>query len=672
MMVACVSTHHSMTGDGAKTFIILLSELLRGLQAALGKREGSSFCEAIQRREGYQKHHSLKQISQSLMTFHTHVLDQIMAEDLSKHFLSAFSSWEGEISRCTMESILEAYFCGRIGNSHQKLLSQLSCDFYYKCKPFTNGRNEMLKLVNEYFVELHSAVTGLPVSNTRILEGLVLHRDFGVYCPADGDIRILIITESIGSALSASGLEFVVNAEIQYQASQVWLEKRAEAIMKHLQNNNIKVLLSSVKQQEIVIYYAKMSGISIVECLSAEEISLLCKTTGTSPFIATQDNMHSEISETMVAKFCRPLVLGSKRYVHLGLTKTCGFQPHCVIFCGPVHGVTEQHASAFQGAFKMLEQLFKAVGLSDRCEVQPENPNNTSKAVHCSWQDSSTQQKFVMETISCNGEHVNIQQLKTCTAEAEKQFTGSYSGVDENPSYSQTIMQKSSNVAIPIVKLEHDFTFPELQKPPLKCNHQSEMWIRNKSEPVVNNHEFCNDAMTAVENTSASVVSKEVNVAKACLKAGSYTIPFKCVKSYKHAVQSYTDFIVQAGSVLPVGGNFEILLHYYFHSYAKQCQQPRISVISTVIADALLCIPKILYRTTKKNSLTQVYFKATSALHTNQQLLMKQQGLESVYCKYQIVASVLHCVTKLLTIDLIIGIRRLPQETEDNDSEEDL
>uniref|UniRef100_A0A8C3RU73 Bardet-Biedl syndrome 10 protein n=1 Tax=Chelydra serpentina TaxID=8475 RepID=A0A8C3RU73_CHESE len=633
MMVACVSRHHSMTGDGAKTFIILLSKLLRGLQAILDKREGSPFCEDIQRRESYQKHcHSLKQISQSLMTFQTHILDHIMAQDLRKHFLSAFSSWEGEISRDTMESILEAYFCGRIGNSHQKLLSQLSCDFYYKCISFKNGRNEMLNLVNEYFVELHSAVTGLPVSNSRILEGFVLHRDFAVYCPADGDIRMLIVTESIDSALSASGLEFVVNAEVQYQASQVWITKRTEAIMKHLQNNNIKVLLSSVKQQEIVIYYAKISGISIVECLSSEEISLLCKTTGISPFIPTRDNICSEITETMIAKFCQPLVLGSKRYVHLGLTKTCAFQPHCVIFCGPVHGVTEQHASAFHGAFKMLQQLFKAVDLSDGCEAQPETP-------------------------------VNGQQLKTSMAETEKQFIDFSSLVGENPSCNQTDLQKSADLAMPIVELESDFMFSalidrgssvrELQKPPVKCQHPSETWIKNKSEPVVTNHRICNDAMTAIENTSTSVVSKQLN-------------------SYKHTVQSYTNVVIQAGSVLPVGGNFEILLHYYLHSYAKQCQQPKITLISTVIADALLSIPKILYSTTKENSFTQVFFKATSALQTNQQLPMHQQGLESVYCKYQLVASVLHCVAKLLTIDLIIGIRRLPQKTEVNDSEEDL
>ncbi|EMP38167.1 Oxysterol-binding protein-related protein 8, partial [Chelonia mydas] len=272
-------------------------------------------------------------------------------------------------------------------------------------------------------------------------------------------------------------------------------------------------------------------------------------------------------------------------------------------------------------------------------------------------------------------EKVNDQQLKTSMAETEKQFIDSSSWVGENPSCNQTDLQKSSGLAMPIVELESDLMFSalidrgssgrELQKPPLKCKHPSEMWVKNKSEPVVNNHRICNDAMTAIENTSTSA-------AKENWKPGNRIVPFKYEKSYKHTVQSYTNLVIQAGSVLPVGGNFEILLHYYLHSYAKQCQQPKIAVISTVIADALLSIPKILYKTTKENSFTQVYFKAISALQANQQLPMHHQGLESVYCKYQLVASVLHCVTNLLTIDLIIGIRRLPQKTEVNDSEEDL
>ncbi|NXK44685.1 BBS10 protein, partial [Chauna torquata] len=211
------------------------------------------------------------------------------------------------------------------------------------------------------FGELHAAVAGLPAAGSRVLPGLVLRRDFAAYCPASGDLAAVVVTEALHPVLSAPGVEFAVRSEGQYQASQRWCTGRTEAVMKRLQSSNVKLLLSSVKQQEVVIYYAKLYGVSVVECLSSEEIALICEITGVSPYAPFGDNIYKEITETAVVTFCRPLLLGSKRYAHIGFTSMSAFQPHCLILCGPVDGVNEQHAAALQGAFTMLQQLFKTV-----------------------------------------------------------------------------------------------------------------------------------------------------------------------------------------------------------------------------------------------------------------------------------------------------------------------
>ncbi|NXT78050.1 BBS10 protein, partial [Zapornia atra] len=212
------------------------------------------------------------------------------------------------------------------------------------------------------FAELHTAVAGLPVASSRVLPGLVFCRDFAAYCPAGGDLRAVLVTAPLRPALSAPGVEFVVDSEGQYQASQRWVSRRTEALMKHLQSNSVKLLLSSVKQEEVVIHYAKLYGVSVVECLSSEEIALICEITGVSPYTPFGDKLDGEIPETAVAAFCQPLLLGSRRCVHVGFaTSASGFQPHCLILCGPVDGINQQHAAALQGAFTMLQQLFKTV-----------------------------------------------------------------------------------------------------------------------------------------------------------------------------------------------------------------------------------------------------------------------------------------------------------------------
>ncbi|NWU06324.1 BBS10 protein, partial [Cephalopterus ornatus] len=211
------------------------------------------------------------------------------------------------------------------------------------------------------FGALHAAVPGLPLASSTVLPGIVLSRDFAAYCPAEGELRALLVTEPLRPVLTAPGVEFVVDSEGQYQASLRWVTRRTEALVKHLQSNNVKLLLSSTKQDEVVIYYAKLYGVSVVECLLSEEMALISEITGVSPYAPFGDNMYREITETAVASFCRPMLLGSKRCVHVGFTSVCAFQPHCLILCGPVDGVNEQHAAALQEAFTMLQQLFKTV-----------------------------------------------------------------------------------------------------------------------------------------------------------------------------------------------------------------------------------------------------------------------------------------------------------------------
>ncbi|NXT91693.1 BBS10 protein, partial [Anhinga rufa] len=161
--------------------------------------------------------------------------------------------------------------------------------------------------------------------------------------------------------LPGPGGRLLVGSEGQYRASLRWVSSRTEALVKHLRSNSVKLLLSSVKQEEEVIYYAKLHGVSVVECLSSEEMALISEITGVSPYAPFGDNVHGEITESAAAAFCQPLLLGSERCVHIGFTSVCAFQPHCLILCGPVDSVNEQHAAALQGAFTMLQQLFKTV-----------------------------------------------------------------------------------------------------------------------------------------------------------------------------------------------------------------------------------------------------------------------------------------------------------------------
>uniref|UniRef100_A0A670YCW8 Bardet-Biedl syndrome 10 n=1 Tax=Pseudonaja textilis TaxID=8673 RepID=A0A670YCW8_PSETE len=602
IMIACISTHCNLFGDGAKTFIILLSDLLQQFEK-LHKRDQGKYC-------------SLKHISQFLVKIQTNILDYIMTQDLKKHFWSIFSASDSDIRR-NMELVLEPYFCGKVGSNRQMFLTHLTCDFYFKVTAGKN-QNEALCLVNECFTELHTTVTGLPFSDSRILDGLLLHRDFAIYSPADGDKKFIIITEPIHSSVSELGIEVVITAKGQFKASETWITKRTETLLQHMQDNDIKVILSGVKQHDIVHHFAKNNGISIVDCLLTEEISLICKVTGISTFKPSLDNVNREITQTAVAKFCQPFHLGTKRFVHIGFAKTSTIQLYCVILCGPVQGVTEQHASAFREAFKMLQQMFTAIHLPQNCASELENHPLLNKTQ----QHPSPHQLLFQE-------HNDWRKLQT------------------------NINYNSSTVVTPSVGLMHGIG---CQTASLKPRFQKERLQMTENELLEDNH--------AAFNTVNKSVQLQISTAT-CARLLKYE------ENDQRGNQNYADSCIELGSVLPVGGLFEILLHYYLSNYAKQCQSSNTSIICSVLADVLLSIPKALCMTQKKNAFPQLCLQVTNALKSNQQLLPNQRLLESISCKYHLVASVLQCAAQLLSVDLIISIKRLPQKTEESDSEAD-
>ncbi|XP_031205787.1 Bardet-Biedl syndrome 10 protein isoform X1 [Mastomys coucha] len=650
MVVTCVSSHLKTTGDGAKTFIIFLCHLLRRLNA-IGEKEKDSFTsENIQSHERHWKNCcQWKSISQALLAFQTQTLGCIVDQYLSRHYLSVLSSSaEGRtLCRCSLELLLEAYFCGRVGRNNHRFISQLMCDYVFKCMASESGV-EVFELLDNCFVELKVGVTGLPVSDSRIVDGLVLPRDFSVYCPADGDIRMVIVTEVLQPLFSSSGSEFVLSSETQFQASQCWIMDRTKTIMNHLCSKNVKLLLSSVKQPDLVIYCARLNNISVVECLSSEEVFLVQRVTGLSPCVLPEVTSQCEISDSTLVKFCKPFILRSKRYVHLGLISTCTFIPHCMILCGPVLGLVQQHERAFHGAFKMLRQLFTVLDLSytiqtkQQCKPSPLAYDNSRECNHSpetdKHQDIVTKNKNKLETQT----HLEV-----------------YSSLGISDTELIAGKQWSAHKETPI----DPFQTHEI----LKCLSPEKSGIIGNCELLIENNSTGNPT---AEDTRTEISFKHLQITDNPIKGYMSPVIHKSLDTCTS--QGYCSSAVPAGCVLPVGGHFEILMHYYLLNYAKQCQQSDETVISMLVADALLGIPKILYKAKKgKDSFPHIYMRSLHALQASQPMVRSQSGFESVAGKYQLLTSVLQCLMKILTIDLIINIKRQPQKTDSDSSDQE-
>ncbi|XP_040266054.1 Bardet-Biedl syndrome 10 protein [Bufo bufo] len=594
MIVNSASRHYSITGDGVKSFVLLLCAVLRELQAAADKNEGLLLSGKATVKNQYQKQgHALRRLSNMLLTFQSTVLDHITAEHLSSHFLSVFSNTEGNISLCraSLQQTLDTYFSGRIGCNIQEFISRLACEYLYSCFLHVADLSGVISLVSQYFYELLTEVPGLPVDNSRILPGVILHRTFSVYCPAEGEVRALIVTEQIHQCLTERDIGFLVSSDVQLQQSQLFLRQRTEHFLKQLQKKEIKIIFSSVKQHEIVLYYAKLSGISIVDCLPSEEIDLLCMITRGIPMSGPFSNVL--LSETFLASSCKPIVMGSKKYVHLVLQSSLAFQPHSLVLCGPVKGLTEQLVSSFHGAFKMLTQLFHPFNGG------PEQPTN--------YVDSSLPNTAEEQSVTRNG----------CQGDCECHLENKAHAVPMHLTHSE---EKDSACASGECLASYS--------PSSRCGYTGSMSFnedgrKQHQEPFIMH-----------ENSS--------NIAK----------------------------FANVGLVFPGAGTFELLLKDYLHKFAKTCQNAELASLCTLIGNSLLCIPRQIYKAKTGRIPFSLYseLKNTKPLHA---LNVVETGLEPVSCKYQLLASVLQCISQLVTINLIVGVKK-KQSTESEETDQDM
>lgn len=107
--------------------------------------------------------------------------------------------------------------------------------------------------------------------------------------------------------------------------------------------------------------------------------------------------------------------------------------------------------------------------------------------------------------------------------------------------------------------------------------------------------------------------------------------------------------LVHAGRVVPVGGVFEVLFHHFLLS-SNWVAEPQ---IRSLLAESVLCVPRTLH-SHKPRQFFQFQASLLDKLRSGPSPKPWTGELESVSCKRQLLASVLQCVCKLLSVDQVL------------------
>lgn len=322
MVVQCVLKHSTVTGDGSKTFILLLASLLRTIHTIACKEPNVSH--TYHSREAAEAA-TARHLADELLAFALEELENLIAVGVVPY--GCCLSWEdftakpqlpAHTNNHCVQKLLASFFHSRLSRTHCDFISDLTCDLLTRWK-FKNGQPSLsLQFVNDNFPALHTPVSGFPISCSRLVEGQVIHRDFATPCPHTDNqpVKAVVFTGYLQPKLLSSGevLELGCGQQgkgrsiVQFKA---WAERSLDYVIANLQRLGVSVLLSAVKQSAAVLSLTEQANMCIVESVSEDELSLFAQLSGTRP---VSDCWMIEPDHVATLTFCRPIQLGAHRY----------------------------------------------------------------------------------------------------------------------------------------------------------------------------------------------------------------------------------------------------------------------------------------------------------------------------------------------------------------------
>lgn len=331
MVLDCVCAHAKSTGDGTKSFILLLSALLRAIQDSAHMRRKASWSNP-----------ALQNLANRLLALSRNELDDIIIHQVTPYASSYCSHHSDKLEHSILDYLISGYISGRTGAGQAEILKHILCEFYYKSKRDQNT-TETISFIHSHFNVLHTRVAGLPVGCSEVIEGLVVTRDWSVWTELRGPIKALVLYESFGSSLGD-------NITVCFQ--QDWLS-RTESITKQklacLLELQVNVVLSSVKQPECVLQWARMNHVAVLECVDSDQLDFLCN-------INFPETL-SHPQHIVMLKYCKRLQLGGLRCAQLGIYSNA----HTLVLCAPAPGLLDQTVCVSRGVFLMLQHITRTL-----------------------------------------------------------------------------------------------------------------------------------------------------------------------------------------------------------------------------------------------------------------------------------------------------------------------
>lgn len=298
LMVKAIDKMIQYTGDGSKTFIVMLSEILQQIDCKYTEKDRGKMI-----REVTHFTHNVFPVLQK------QVLDHSRTSSLINDKKAFCDSFDG-----VLRSVISPHYSARVVES---LVTTVTSSFNFDLP--SDSFYEQVFIITQNFSQFVIKTVGPSVTDSTALDSFIIQRDFAIHfnlCPME-KVRFVILMCSIEEQVKQEDNESIyLSTNDSLRNFMLYQRERVDKFAQMCVEQKINVVISSVGIPKYCLQVLGPRNISVIHYLEEEDVEFLSQMCRKHVILEFPRVQFSE-KEIFVASSCQRVIIGGKPCVQL-------------------------------------------------------------------------------------------------------------------------------------------------------------------------------------------------------------------------------------------------------------------------------------------------------------------------------------------------------------------
>lgn len=298
LMVKAIDKMIQYTGDGSKTFIVMLSEILQQIDCKYTEKDRGKMIRGVTHFT-----HNVFPVLQK------QVLDHSRTSSLINDKKAFCDSFDG-----VLRSVISPHYSARVVES---LITTVTSSFNFDLP--SDSFYEQVFLITQNFSQFVIKTIGPSVTDSTALDSFIIQRDFALHlnlCPME-KVRFVILMCLIEEQVKQEDNESIyLSTNDSLRNFMLYQRERVDKFAQMCVEQKINVVISSVGIPKYCLQVLASHNISVIHYLEEEDVEFLSQMCRKHVILEFPRVQFSE-KEIFVASSCQRVIIGGKPCVQL-------------------------------------------------------------------------------------------------------------------------------------------------------------------------------------------------------------------------------------------------------------------------------------------------------------------------------------------------------------------